>query len=78
MNKIHTSDKQKFQRLWNMLGGTYYVIRRTGEVRYIHPLFDSGIRINGRRKDVPAKLLSRLNTLIRREAANDPAYLDRA
>jgi hypothetical protein len=39
----------------------------------VHALLN-GIRVNDRRKDVPAKLLSSINALVRREAVND-AYL---
>jgi hypothetical protein len=41
----------------------------TGEVRYVHPQFKMPLRVNDRRKDVPAKLLSRLNQLGRNASA---------
>lgn len=69
---IHTSDRNTFKRLWQEHGGFIFAIHRTGEVRYVHPAFTTGVRANGRRKDVPAKLLTRLNALIRQKAANDP------
>jgi len=69
---IHTSDARTFKKLWHEYGGLIVPVNGTGEVRYIHHEFDAGIRANDRRKDVPAKLLTRLNALIRREAANDP------
>lgn len=72
MNAIHTSDILTFKKLWQEHGGLILVIRGTGEVRYVHPAFATGVRANNRRKDVPAKLLTRLNALIRQEAANDP------
>ena len=68
---IHTSDNRTFKRLWQAQGGMIFPIDGTGEVRYVHAAFPTGIRVNNRRKDVPAKLLSRLNALIRRDAAND-------
>lgn len=68
---IHTSDSRTFKRIWQSHGGAIFSINGTGEVRYVHPAFVTGVRANDRRKDVPAKLLSRLNTLIRQEAAND-------
>lgn len=68
---IHTSDNRTFKRLWQERGGLIFAIDGTGEVRYVHPAFITGVRANDRRKDVPAKLLSRLNALIRRDAAND-------
>lgn len=69
---IHTSDIRAFKRLWQEHGGLIFPIDGTGEVRYVHPAFPTGVRVNNRRKDVAAKLLSRLNSLIRREAANEP------
>ncbi len=69
---IHTSDSRMFKRLWQEYGGLIFAVNGTGEVRYVHPAFTTGIRANDRRKDVPAKLLSRLNALIRKRASNDP------
>jgi len=73
---IHTSDSRHFKRLWQEHGGLIFAVSGTGEVRYVHPAFVAGVRANDRRKDVPAKLLSRLNALIRIEAANDPHMQD--
>ena len=69
---IHTSDTRHFKKLWLDRGGFIFPIDGTGEVRYVHAEFPNGIRANSRRKDVPAKLLSCYNQIIRREAANDP------
>ncbi|TXG84140.1 MAG: hypothetical protein E6R14_05380 [Thermomicrobiales bacterium] len=71
---IHTSDIHHADRLWVVLGGRIEDVRRTGERRYEHPHFDRPLRINGRRHDVPAKLLSRINQLLKLESANDPAW----
>jgi hypothetical protein len=71
---IHTSDIRSFDKLWLLNGGHIETVRRTGERRYTNPAIPESVRTNGRRKDVPAVLLSRLNTLLRRKAANDPAY----
>lgn len=68
---IHTSDNRHFKRLWCDHGGMIFPIEGTGEVRYEHAAFNRSVRANNRRKDVPAKLLTRLNALIRQEAAND-------
>lgn len=73
-NAIHTSDARHFKRLWLDLGGVIRPQRRTGEVRYLHPLFDRSVLANDRRKDVPAVLLSRLNQLIRVEATAKLAH----
>ena len=68
---LHTSDGRQAERLWLLLGGQVVPVRRTGEKFFIHDHFDAPLRLNGRRADVPAKLLSRLNQLIRLKAAND-------
>lgn len=60
-NAICTSDPRHFKRLWLNIGGSIRSVRRTGEVRYDHPLFPDPIRANDRHHDVPAVLLSRLN-----------------
>lgn len=71
---IHTSDRRMFDELWRSLGGSIEHIRRTGEVRYRHHLYAHPIRANDRRKDVAAKLLSRLNQLMKQPASNDDRY----
>lgn len=71
---IHTSDPQLADRMWLLLGGRIEPVRGTGEKRYRHDQFAHPLRTNGRRRDVPAKLLSRLNQLIKARAANDPAW----
>ena len=72
---VHTSDARLFKRLWLEHGGFVFEVRGTGELRYVHPLYPKPIRANDRRKDVPAKLLSMLNRVIRIEAANDGDFL---
>jgi hypothetical protein len=57
-----------------MLGGQIEPVRRTGEQRYTHNAFVSPLTLNGRRKDVPAKLLSRINQLLKAQAANEPVF----
>lgn len=71
---IHTSDARKAKRIWITLGGEMIVVRRTGEMRYIHTAFPDTVRANNRRRDVPAVLLSRINQLLRMKAANDPVW----
>lgn len=34
---LHTSDACAFMRLWLELGGSVPPVRRTGEVRFVHP-----------------------------------------
>ena len=66
---IHTSNPRYAKRLWLAVGGCIKPVRRTGELRYVHPLFPGSIRANARRSDVPAVLLCRINKLLRRRAA---------
>ena len=75
LHAIHTSDAHRADRIWLLLGGTIEDVRRTGERRYIHNLFDRPLRTNGRRNDVPAKLLSRINQVMKLQAANDAKWL---
>jgi len=63
-NAIHTSDPRHFKRLWLSFGGSICGMRRTGEVRYDHPMFSHPVRANDRRHDVPAVLMSRLNQVV--------------
>lgn len=72
---IHTSDRQLADRLWVSLGGRIEPIRGTGEVRYRHQHFEHPLRTNGRRGDVPAKLLTRLNQLRRLKEGCEQANL---
>lgn len=71
---IHTSNPQHADRMWLLLGGRIEPVRGTGEKRYLHEQFTHPLRTNGRRHDVPAKLLSRLNQLLRQRAANDARW----
>lgn len=57
----HTSDIRTANRMWAKYGGSLCEVRRTGETRYIHPLLPTPLTVNGRRHDVPGKLMSRLN-----------------
>jgi hypothetical protein len=57
----HTSDIRTANRMWAQYGGSLSSVRRTGEVRYIHPYFPSPLTVSGRRHDVPGKLMSRIN-----------------
>lgn len=68
---FHSSDSHRADRMWVMLGGRIEPVRRTGEKRYRHNLFLHPLRTNGRRQDVPAKLLSRINQLLRHRSVND-------
>lgn len=68
---IHLTDTRHFKRKWCRMGGEVLALSGTGEVRYVHTYFVDTVRANDRRKDVPAVLISRLNQLIRRRAANE-------
>ena len=74
IHALHTSNCRRAQKIWILLGGEMIPVRRTGEMRYIHPAFPSTIRANDRRSDVPAVLLTRINHLLRTKAANDPIW----
>lgn len=74
LEPIHTTNGRIAERMWILLGGEVRPVRRTGEKFYIHDFFQAPLRLNGRRDDVPAKLLSRLNQLIRAKAANDDRF----
>jgi hypothetical protein len=71
---IHTSNPHQADRIWLLLGGRIEPVRGTGEKRYLHEHFTRPLRTNARRQDVPAKLLSRLNQLLKRRAANDARW----
>lgn len=71
---FHTSDAHRADRMWLLLGGHIEPVRRTGEKRYRHSFFEHPLRTNGRRSDAPAKLLSRINQLLRHKAANDMSW----
>lgn len=71
---VHTSNVHCADRYWLLLGGRIEPVRRTGEKRYLHASFDHPLRTNGRRLDVPAKLLSRINQLLKMRAANDEQW----
>jgi len=70
----HTSDIHKVERAWLMLGGRIEPVRRTGETRYSHAAIDRPLRVNGRRHDVPAKLITLVNRVTKMAAANDSAF----
>ncbi|MCP5285423.1 MAG: hypothetical protein H6933_11030 [Burkholderiaceae bacterium] len=73
-NAIHTTNPLQADRMWLLLGGRIEPVRRTGEKRYHHDQFPHPLRTNARRDDVPAKLLSRLNQLLKARAANDASW----
>lgn len=58
---LHTSDIRHAEKMWIAYGGVITNVRRTGEVRYIHPMFIRPLTANGRRNDVAGKLMSRIN-----------------
>lgn len=71
---VHTSNNRRAKKLWTLLGGEMIAIHGTGEMRYVHTAFLDTVRLNDRRHDVPAVLLSRINQLLRTKAANDPIW----
>lgn len=73
-NPIHISDIHRADQIWLLLGGRIENIRRTGETRYRHDALPRPLRVNGRRNDVPAKLLTLLNRITKLQAANAPRF----
>lgn len=71
---IHTSDARHADQVWLLHGGRIEPVRRTGEKRYMHVMLDRPLRTNGRRHDVPAKLLTVINRILRLQAANDKSW----
>ena len=61
----HTSDIRLAKRMWLANGGEIVAVSGTGEVRYLHPHFPRPLRTNDRRSDVPGKLMTRINQLVR-------------
>lgn len=62
--RIHTTNPRKVRRLWEEQGGYVLPVRRTGELRWGHPAYVTTILANGRRNDIPAVILCRLNKLL--------------
>jgi len=48
---------------WRFFGGCVEEIRRTGEIRFLHPLFPQTITMNCRRKDCSRQVSQCLNRL---------------
>jgi hypothetical protein len=74
---VHTTNIHKVERMWLTLGGRIEHVRRTGETRYRHDALTKPLTVNGRRNDVPAKLLTILNRVTRMEASNEPHFDNR-
>lgn len=63
MERITFTDYRKVRRFWESNGGTVRKIRRTGEEFWEHPAFQKPVRVNCRRKDIPAIIFSRTNKI---------------
>lgn len=76
MNIHHGMNRLDLDKEVLRLGGTVDILRRTGDVRYTHPLMAKpSCRANSRRKDAPRKLTQWvLEVIRRREAANDDRF----
>ena len=61
IHRFHTSNLRVAQQMWIAYGGSIVPILGTGEMRYVHPFFPKPLRVNNRRSDVSAKLLTRIN-----------------
>lgn len=63
---VYGVNRRNLDRLFLSLGGTIEDVRRTGELRYRHPLMDACAKANKRRKDAPSHLVDFVRELIRR------------
>lgn len=75
---IATSDRRSLDREWRNVGGAIAQQPCTGEVVYSHPAMSRRIRVNGRKKQSCAVVLSKLNQLLRDGMTADMALVRRA
>jgi hypothetical protein len=73
-NPVDSRDRRAFNRAWKDIGGVIEVKNGTGELLYTHASMVRAVRINGRRKDTPAVLLSRINQILKASACNDASW----
>ncbi len=67
-------NRRELDAIFRDLGGVVVPIHRTGEIKYVHPLFCQQPRADGRRKDAPRHLVRFVLHVVRRvntQAAND-------
>ena len=72
-------NRRELDHFFQQLGGSVIHLRRTGEVQYVHPMFSSRPRADGRRKDAPRHLVHFVLSVVRIvgvEAANDEEFRD--
>ncbi|HNY48656.1 MAG TPA: hypothetical protein PKN64_16995 [Casimicrobium sp.] len=62
---ISTSDRRTLDKVWRSIGGRIEPLSGTGEVIYTHPAMNRRIRVNNRKKQTCATVLSKLNQLLR-------------
>lgn len=78
MDKIEYGiDRKKLDQILIAHGGVVEPVRRTGEVRYRHPMMAKTARADGRRKDAPMHLVKFVHSVIaltKRNAANDDRF----
>lgn len=78
MEQVHYGiDRVRLDKIFRELGGEVTCVRRTGEVRYRHPLIRKTVRADGRRRDAPMHLVKFVLAVIdiqSRSAANDLIY----
>jgi hypothetical protein len=73
-------DRRRLDAVLRSLGGRVEVVRRTGEIRYSHPLLAESPRADGRRKDASKRLsqfVCKIEKLMVSEPANDPHWRSR-
>jgi hypothetical protein len=59
-------NRRSLDRILIQLGGRVRPVRRTGEIRYTHPLVSSRPRANKRRKDAPNHLVDFVREVMQR------------
>ena len=69
---ISTSDRRSLDKVWRSIGGNIQPLSGTGEVIYTHPAMNRRIRVNNRKKQTCATVLSKLNQLLRDGVTAEP------
>lgn len=64
-------DMRRMKAFWLLLGGTWYPIRRTGELRFEHRTMPKPIVASARRRDTPRKLESAARKIARSRDCNE-------
>lgn len=66
----HNTSLRIAKKIWERFGGVIQPVLGTGDVFFRHPAFGKPLRVNNRRKDSPAKLISLINQLTHSSIGN--------